>query len=85
MEAKRALHDFQTAEVLGMSLREQLAAREAELRELGGRHSALQTEQASWGRGAGSNWVGQRAAAVQHTEGKFVIWFCRICCPVCRH
>ena len=48
VEAKRAQRDFQTAEVLGLSLREQLTARESELRELGSRHSALQTEQASW-------------------------------------
>ncbi|PRW59673.1 early endosome antigen 1 isoform X2 [Chlorella sorokiniana] len=47
VEAQRSLHDFRTAEVLGMSLREQLAAREAELRELDSRHSALQAEQAA--------------------------------------
>lgn len=48
VEVKRAQRDFQTAEVLGLSLREQLTAREGELRELGSRHSALQAEQASW-------------------------------------
>lgn len=42
----RAQRDFQTAEVLGMSLREQLAAREGELAQLAQRHSELQAEQA---------------------------------------
>lgn len=51
------LHDFQTAEVLGMSLREQLSAREAELQELSSRHSALQAEQV----GCHLGWMGKRA------------------------
>ena len=69
VEAKRALHDFQTAEVLGMSLREQLGAREADLHELGSRHSVLQAEQvSSWeeGLGARAPLLGKRTAAGMH-------------------
>ena len=45
VEVKRAQRDFQTAEIMGLSMREQLGAREAELSELTSRHSQLQQEQ----------------------------------------
>lgn len=45
VEAKRAQRDYQTAEIMGLSLREQLGTREAELSELTSRHSQLQQEQ----------------------------------------
>ena len=45
VETKRAQHDFQAAEIMGLSLRERLGAREAELSELSSRHGQLQQEQ----------------------------------------
>ena len=44
VEAQRAQHDLQAAELLGRSLREQLAARDCELGELAELHDALQAE-----------------------------------------
>lgn len=47
VEVKRAQRDFQTTEVLGLSLREQLASRSAELAQLTQRHGAVQAELAA--------------------------------------
>lgn len=47
VEMSRLQRDFQTAEIMGLSLREQLAARETELKELSSKHKELQAEQAA--------------------------------------
>lgn len=47
VEVQRAQREHQTSEIMSLSLREQLAARQAELGELSTRHAALQAEAAT--------------------------------------
>lgn len=47
VEGQQLRRDYQTTEIMGLSLRERLAGREGELQELSARHQQLQAEQAA--------------------------------------